>query len=155
MRSIAWSGLLLVLFACSASKPQSVDVPANTQVTSEEREPSAGLEPLSASEVARLLRRSSGRGRSPFQTGAEAWAVAPIEYLGLPRLSGVLFGHSRRVAWLDGRPYGEGELINGYRLERIETERVFLTLQNERIELSVSPEVAAAPAVAPEPEDQP
>ncbi|MCZ6643686.1 MAG: hypothetical protein O7F71_19090 [Gammaproteobacteria bacterium] len=46
----------------------------------------------------------------------------------LPRLSSVLIGDDRRLAVIDGRVMAEGDVGNGLRVRRINSDRVLVTL---------------------------
>ena len=96
---------------------------------------------LSEAQLAALLGKDPNSARSPFLTQAELAALlrpqAP-ERPTLPRLSGTMIGRARRVAWIDGRPYGEGDRFGAYEIERIGTGSARLRAGDESIELSVS-----------------
>lgn len=81
---------------------------------------------LSRSAVAELAQRATGVTHSPFLTRAEEAELFGAGAAGLPRLSGTLVSHERRVAWLDDHPRLQGESYAGFRVERIEPDRVLL-----------------------------
>jgi len=69
------------------------------------------------------------RARSPFLTRAEADSLAvadPGASGPVLTLAGTLFSAERRVAWLDGAPAVEGDLVAGRELLRIEQRSVVL-----------------------------
>ena len=92
------------------------------------------------------------RARNPFLTRLEYDALLGLGATdpqgiggGRPILEGTLYSAQRRVAWLDGSPYSEGDLVHGFELVRIEPNAVELrsATHNVRIEIDAVP---AAPA---------
>ena len=96
---------------------------------------------LLETQLAELLRKDPNSARSPFLTHAELVALSrpeEPERPTLPRLSGTMIGRARRVAWIDGRPYGEGDRVGAYEIEHIGAASARLRAGGVAIELSVS-----------------
>ncbi|MEM7410911.1 MAG: hypothetical protein AAF430_11800 [Myxococcota bacterium] len=106
--------------------------------------------PVGNATAAAWMALQPGPMRSPFLTLGEAAlrdAERPLEM----RVGGVLFGPTRRVAWIDGRPHSEHDWVGEHRIERIGPESVWLRVGDELMEVAVSP---AAPPTELEEEEE-
>lgn len=84
------------------------------------------------------LREQPGPGRSPFLTRAEAERLGESSTLGLPQLSATLWSAARRVAWINGLPRSEGDLVGEHVVERIEPKAVVLRRGADLVRLEMA-----------------
>jgi hypothetical protein len=84
------------------------------------------------------LREQPGPGRSPFLTRAEAERLGESPALALPQLSATLWSADRRVAWIDGSPRSEGDLVGDHEVESIEPKAVVLRRGDTRVRVEMA-----------------
>ena len=94
--------------------------------------------PVGTANAAAWMALQPGPVRSPFLTLGEAAVRADDRPLEM-RVGGVLFGPTRRVAWIDGRPHSESDWVGEHRIERIGRNSVWLRVGDELLEVAVSP----------------
>jgi hypothetical protein len=105
--------------------------------TRADTEETGAPQPVNATQVAAWISLQPDDPRSPFLTRAEALVLGDeVRSLDL-RLRGVLWGPTRRVAWIDGRPRSENDWVGEHRVERIEPEAVWLRRGDELVELAI------------------
>ncbi len=103
------------------------------------------IAPLDAAYVSDFLLHLPGtqRARSPFLTLLEAESLRPrsadrTHAVGggrAPRLDGILWSPHHRVAWIDGRPRSEGDVVRGQRVEHIAPRAVTLRAGESQMHL--------------------
>ncbi len=99
---------------------------------------SEALPPVEELRLAAWLREQPGPGRSPFLTRAEAERLGESSALGLPQLSATLWSPERRVAWIDGSPRSERDLVGEHVVESIEPKAVVLRRGDARLRLEMA-----------------
>jgi hypothetical protein len=95
------------------------------------------LPPIEELRLVTWLREQPGPGRSPFLTRAESERLGESSALGLPELSATLWSPARRVAWIDGSPRSEGDLVGDHLVESIEPKAVVLRRGDTRLRLEI------------------
>lgn len=95
------------------------------------------LAAVSSAEIAAWISLQDDPPRSPFLTRAEALAMGDEARSLEHRLRGVLWGATRRVAWIDGRPHSENDWVGEHQIERIEPGAVWLRRGDELVELAL------------------
>jgi hypothetical protein len=157
-------GALLANVVALRSDPPSLDETADLDGgdpgvdVAEVMEP---IDPLAVSSLLLALARSHDR-RNPFLTRLEADSLEPGTSAALhegsgvssaPRLDGILWSPYQRVAWLDGRPWSEGEIVRGQLIERIVRSTVTLRTNDSRVELHLQPPAGSPRAEGDEAND--
>ena len=69
---------------------------------------------------------------------AEAERLGESSTVGLPQLSATLWSPARRVAWIDGSPRSEGDLVGEHVVEIIEPNAVVLRRGDARLRLEMA-----------------
>ncbi len=74
----------------------------------------------------------SGNLRDPTRPEGLARPVSGVsgKTVSLPKLSSVLIGNDRRLAVIDGHVMAEGDVSNGLRVRRINSDNVLVTLDD-------------------------
>ncbi len=106
-------------------------------------EPLAAIDPTALSKFLNGVPAPNGE-RSPFLSRDEADRLragvaqrAESGEVREPKLDGILWGPSKRVAWIDGRPLGEGDWVGARRVERIASHDVTLASGDLRLQLKL------------------
>jgi hypothetical protein len=125
-----------------------------------EEEVAEALAPVERAAIARMLGAQFGGldERNPFLSAEEAERLGrigtrlaqPGREPMHPQLDGILFSRTHRVAWLDGQPRSEGDLVRGQRILRIGPDTVTLAAGDSRIQLPLNPLTRETAASEPE-----
>jgi hypothetical protein len=115
-----------VFFSGLSSGPGPVDEELEEQITLEDGDEARAPTPVDPLLLAEWLGAQPSMPRSPFLTRAEAEELGEFNAFALPALTATLWSPLRRVAWMNGRPLSEGDLVAGHALERIEPRQVVL-----------------------------
>lgn len=117
--------------------PGSVELYEDEELSEEKAGLGSPPAPVSSAQVTAMLLTASPLQRSPFLTRSEQKNLRGRDAFRLPRLSGVLISSTRRIAWLDDRPRGPGELFEDYVVEKIEPSYVVLKRGSSLISISI------------------
>lgn len=113
-----------------------IDEALDSQETSIDPDP---LPPIEGPQLIAWLNRWPGAGRNPFLTRAEEEQLGGSEALALPHLSATLWSAGRRVAWIDGSPCSEGDLVREHQVESIEPKSAVLRHGDTRVRVEMRP----------------
>ena len=131
-----------VFFSSLADRPDPVRGELDAALEEAEDPADAPLAPVDPHALASWLSSQPGPARSPFLTRDEARRLGESRSPLLPRLTGTLWSPGRRVAWLDGSPWSEGDWVGLHRIARIDRDRVLLERGDAEIALALEPGMA-------------